>query len=150
MGARLEIHLLGRFEVARGGVAIPASAWRRRRPADLLTLLALTPGRSLPRQVVYDALWPGKDPAAGANNLHRALYDLRQVLGGRDVDVDHGAVSLSPEAWVDADLLERAVRAGGMEGYRAAVNLYRGDLAPDDEASPWLHDPRRRLRALFA
>lgn len=150
MGARLEIHLLGRFEVARGGAPIPASAWRRRRPADLLTLLALTPGRALPRQEVYDALWPGKDPAAGANNLHRALYDLRQVLGARDVDVDHGSVFLTPDAWIDAEVVEQAVRAGGLERLRLAVALYRGDLVPDDADSPWLQAPRRRLRALFA
>ncbi|MCM2334841.1 MAG: transcriptional regulator, partial [Anaeromyxobacteraceae bacterium] len=150
MGARLEIHLLGRFEVARGGVPIPASAWRRRRPADLLTLLALSPGRALQRQAVYDVLWPDKDPAAGANNLHRALYDLRQVLGGRDVDVDHGSVFLTPDAWVDVDVVEAAVRAGGLDRLRAAVSAYRGDLVPDADAAPWLHDHRRRLRALFA
>jgi DNA-binding SARP family transcriptional activator len=150
VGARLQIHLLGRFEVARDGVPIPASAWRRRRPADLLTLLALTPGRTLPRQAVYDALWPGKDPAAGANNLHRALYDLRQVLGSRDVDVTPTGVSLEPSAWVDAEEVERAVRAGGLERFRTAVALYRGDLVPDDGQATWLHDHRRRLRGLFA
>lgn len=150
MGARLEIHLLGRFMVARGGVPIPASAWRRRRPADLLTLLALTPGRSLPRQLVYDALWPDKDPTAGANNLHRALYDLRRVLGARDVEVDHAGVTLSPAAWVDAQAFEAAVRAGGREALHTAVALYRGDLLPDDLDSAWLQPHRRRLRALFA
>lgn len=150
MGARLEIRLLGRFEVSRDGVPIPASAWRRRRPADLLTLLALTPGRSLSRQAVYDALWPGKDPAAGANNLHRALYDLRQVLGSRDVDVTATGVALKDHAWVDAAAVEQAVRAGGLDRYRTAVALYRGDLVPDDEEAAWLHDHRRRLRALFA
>ena len=149
MGAPLRVLLLGRFEVVRAEAPIPASAWRRRRPADLLKLLALAPGRSLPREAVIDALWPDKDPASGANNLHRALYDLRQVVGGRAVEVDHGTVRLRPEVWVDADEVEQAVRQGGLQRLHDAVALCRGDLSPEDLESPWLVPHRRRLRRRF-
>jgi DNA-binding SARP family transcriptional activator len=149
VGASLKVYLLGRFEAVRADAPIPAAAWRRRRPADLLKLLALTPGRALSREAVMDALWPDKDPASGANNLHRALYDLRQVLGGRFVDVDHGTVRLRADVWVDADQVEQAVRQGGLERLRTAVALYRGDLSPEDPESPWLVPHRRRLRERF-
>jgi hypothetical protein len=69
----LRLFLLGRFEVVRAAAPIPAQAWRRRRPADLLKLVALAPRRALPRDAAIDALWPDKDPASGANNL-RAKY----------------------------------------------------------------------------
>jgi len=149
VGAPLRVLLLGRFEVVQGEAPIPTSAWRRRRPADLLKLLALTPGRSLPRAAVIDALWPDKDPASGANNLHRALYDLRQVVGGRAVEVDHGTVRLRPEVWVDADEVEQAVRQGGLQRLHDAVALCRGDLSPEDQESPWLVPHRHRLRQRF-
>ena len=62
----IEIRLLGMFEVRRGGKPVPASAWSRRHAAALVTLLALSPGRRLHREQVFDALWPdlGVDEAA--------------------------------------------------------------------------------------
>ncbi|HEY6002658.1 MAG TPA: transcriptional regulator, partial [Anaeromyxobacter sp.] len=132
--ALLRLYLLGRFEVVRADAAIPPQAWRRRRPADLLKLVALSPGRSLSRDEAIEALWPDKDPASGANNLHRALYDLRQILGGRWVDIDRGRLRLRSDAWVDVDAFERAASEGGRDGFTRAVALYRGDLAVDDEA----------------
>jgi DNA-binding SARP family transcriptional activator/tetratricopeptide (TPR) repeat protein len=148
--APLRIHLLGRFEVLRDGVPVPPQAWRRRRPADLLKLIALSPDHRLPRDRVIDALWPDKDPGAGANNLHRALYDLRLVLGGRYVDIEGSYAVLAPRTWVDVDAFEAAVASGHAEGRRAAVTLYRGDLSPEDPESPWLQGRRRLLRSRFA
>src|SRR5512147_830590 len=104
----LRLFLLGRFEVVRADAPIPAHAWRRRRPADLLKLVALAPDRAMSRDVAIDTLWPEKDPASGANNLHRALYDLRQILGGRFVDIERGQLALRPDVWVDVDAFEHA------------------------------------------
>jgi len=143
------VHLLGRFEVAKDDGPVPASAWCRRRPADLLKLLSLTPGRTLSREAVIDTLWPDKDAAGGANNLHRALYDLRQVLGGRFVDLDHGTIRLRDDVWVDAVEVDEAVRHGDLPRLREAVALYRGDLSPEDLDSAWLVPHRHRLRARF-
>jgi DNA-binding SARP family transcriptional activator len=146
----LRLYLLGRFEVVREDVPIPPQAWRRRRPADLLKLVALAPGRTLSRDAAIEALWPEKDPASGANNLHRALYDLRQILGGRWVDIERGQLRLRPDVWVDVDAFERALEAGGRERWAEAVALFRGDLAPEDPESTWLHARRAALRSRFA
>src|SRR5512133_3823371 len=108
----LKLYLLGRFEVVRANAPIPTQAWRRRRPADLLKLVALAPGRATPRERAIETLWPDKDPLSGANNLHRALYDLRQILGGRWVDIERGQVQLLPDAWVDVDVFETAASEG--------------------------------------
>ncbi|WP_242344601.1 ATP-binding protein [Anaeromyxobacter terrae] len=145
----LKLHLLGRFEVVRADAPIPAQAWRRRRPADLLKLVALAPGRVLGRDAAIEALWPDKDPASGANNLHRALYDLRQILGGRWVDIERGQLALRPDVWVDVDAFEEAAAAGGPERWSQAVALYRGELSPEDRDSPWLQGRRAELRSRF-
>jgi DNA-binding SARP family transcriptional activator len=147
--APLRLYLLGRFEAVRADAPIPAHAWRRRRPADLLKLVALAPGRAVARQQAIDALWPDKDPASGANNLHRALYDLRQILGGRWVDIEKGEVTLRGDVWLDVDAFEAAVGRGEREGWTQAVALYRGDLAPEDRDSAWLQARRRALRGRF-
>src|SRR5512133_1709489 len=148
--SELRIHLLGRFEVLRDGVPIPPQSWRRRRPADLLKLIALSSDHRLSRERVIDALWPDKDPGAGANNLHRALYDLRLILGDRSVDIAGAYVVLDPNAWVDVDAFEQAVTCGDAEKRREAVALYRGDLAPEDPESPWLQGRRWLLRSRFS
>jgi len=127
---------------------VPAHAWRRRRPADLLKLVALAPGHSMSREQAIEALWPDKDPASGANNLHRALYDLRQILGGRWVDIERGQLVLHPSVWLDVDAFERSVSAGTQKGLSEAVALYRGDLVPE-AADPWLEGRRRELRRRF-
>ncbi|BDG08670.1 ATP-binding protein [Anaeromyxobacter paludicola] len=146
----LRIFLLGRFEVLRGDAPIPSDAWRRRRPADLLKLIALSPNRALPRGEAVRLLWPDKDPASGANNLHRALYDLRQILGGRHVDIERGVIRLDPQAWVDVDAFEESAAGGAPGTLESAVSLYRGDLSPEDPESGWLVPYRERLRRRFA
>src|SRR5574338_698722 len=146
----LRLQRLGRFEVVREDAPIPKQAWRRRRPADLLKLVALAPRHALQREQVIETLWPEKDAASGANNLHRALYDLRQILGGRWVDIERGQVRLRSDVWVDVDAFEQAVLAGGRERLSEAVSLYRGDLCPEDRDAPWLPARRAALRARFA
>jgi len=145
----LRVHLLGRFEVALGDAPVPPHAWRRRRPADLLQLVALAPDRTLSRDEVIAALWPDKDAASGANNLHRALYDLRQILGARFVDIDRGRLLLDPSAWLDVDAFELAAADGAARQRAEAVALYRGDLV-GPAAVPWIAARREELRRRFA
>ena len=145
----LRLFLLGRFEVVREDAPVPLHAWRRRRPADLLKLVALAPGRTLAREQAIATLWPEKDVASGANNLHRALYDLRQILGGRWVDIERGQLLLDPSVWVDVDAFERALAAGTRDGTAEAIAHYRGDLLPESR-EPWLSVRRDELRRRFA
>src|SRR5262245_34092052 len=47
-GARpLRVFLLGNFRVDVGGVEVPAEAWKRRRPVDVLVLVAISPQGAL-------------------------------------------------------------------------------------------------------
>src|SRR5574341_1890455 len=128
----LRIFLLGQFAVERNGVLLPPEVWRRRRPADLLKVLALAPDRAMHREELIDKLWPDKDLNSGANNLHRGLYDLRQILSGPWVYVDKGVVRLSRTAWVDVAVFEASVAASDPASLHTAVTLYGGDLCPDD------------------
>jgi DNA-binding SARP family transcriptional activator len=60
---RVEIDLLGGFDVRVDGRGVPADTWRQRRgAAALVKLLALAPRRRLTRDRVLAALWPGAGP----------------------------------------------------------------------------------------
>jgi DNA-binding SARP family transcriptional activator len=148
-GPRARIFLLGRFGVEVEGTAIPASSWRRRRPIEVLAALALAPGHVLHREELIDRLWPDKDLEAGANNLHRALHDLRRVTGVELATLDRRVAKLSETAWVDVDAFEQAAASGTKDALTQAVELYQGGLLPDDPYSDALAARREGLRQRF-
>jgi DNA-binding SARP family transcriptional activator len=146
------IRLLGGFEVAVDGTAVPALAWRHRRASDLIKLLALTPGHRLHREQVMDRLWPGLPVDAAGANLRKATHHLRRALGTREpVVIDTGFVALCPDWAVttDVEAFETAAKAAlgrGPDACAVAAALYRGDLLPDDPYAEWAFEPRERLR----
>ena len=76
----LRIQLLGGFRVLVGDCPIDPTAWRQRKAATLVKLLALAPGHALHRDQLVDRLWPDLDPAAAAGNLRKALHLARRIL----------------------------------------------------------------------
>ena len=68
------IKLLGGFGATAGGRPVADSVWRLRKGRELVKLLALAPDHRLHREQLMDALWPERDPAAAANNLHQVVH----------------------------------------------------------------------------
>lgn len=102
---RLDVRLLGRFEVAVDAQRVAASAWEHRRAEDLVKLLALSPGHRMTRDQVVEALWPHLGAKAGVANLHKAAYYARKALGWPEaIVVRHGVVALAPEDRVETDV----------------------------------------------
>jgi DNA-binding SARP family transcriptional activator len=147
--ATLRVYLLGRFAVDWQGETVAAKVWKRRRPVDLLTALALSPGRLLHREEIIDRLWPDKDLDAGANNLYRTLHDLRKATGEDVVRVERGAIHLHESAWIDVAAFEEGVSSGNVERMRQVLPLYQGDLLPDDPYSELIQPRRIALRQRF-
>jgi DNA-binding SARP family transcriptional activator len=148
-GSAARIFLLGGFAVEVSDQPIPASAWKKRRPVELLAALALAPGRMLHREELIDRLWPDKDLEAGANNLHRALFDLRRIAGAELAALDRGVLRLAEAVWIDVDAFERAATSAASGDLSEAVTLYRGALLPDDPYSDALATRREGLRQRF-
>ena len=140
---------LGAFAVEVLGNPLPASTWKKRRPVELLSALALSPGRVLHREELIDRLWPDKDLDAGANNLHRALHDLRRVSGAELATLDRGVARLADNVWVDVEDFERLAASASRDSLAHAVALYRGPLLPDDPYSDALATRREGLRQRF-
>ena len=77
----VSLRLLGGFEAAVDGVIVAESAWRLKKARELVKLLALATGHRLHREQAMDVLWPERDPAAAANNLHQVVHVARKALG---------------------------------------------------------------------
>jgi DNA-binding SARP family transcriptional activator/tetratricopeptide (TPR) repeat protein len=135
---RLEVRMLGGFEVLVDSRPVPAQAWAQRRTTDLVKLLALASGHRLPRDQVLEALWPKLDANAAAANLHKAASYARRALGDRAAIVLRaGVVQLAPNAEVVTDV---------QRFERGDLDAYVGDLLPDEPYAEWTLAPREALR----
>ncbi len=153
----LAIRLLGGFGISLGDHLIGQKGWRLRKARTLVKLLALAPDRRLHREEITALLWPDLDPRAAANNFYQALHCARKVI-----DAPHGPshlrfndeiLVLDGGVWTDVQAFEaavahaRAVRS--VEVYRAAIDLYRGDLLPEDPYEEWTLRRREQLRESY-
>jgi DNA-binding SARP family transcriptional activator len=154
----VRIELFGGFRVNVDGRAIAEDAWRRRKSAALVKLLALAPRHRLQREQVMDALWPDLPPLQAAANLRKALHYARRMADGGDGETlveSVGAVLSLPAAalWVDVDAFraaaDRARRTGDPEAYEEAIGLYREGLLPDDRYEDWAIDRQDEFRLEF-
>ena len=157
----LRLWLLGGFRVSVGTNTVEEGAWRLKKAA-LVKLLALAPSHHLHREQAMDLLWPDQGRRAAANNLSQALHAARHALGPDDAQAASGYLAsqdeqllLCPgaELWVDVEAFEEAAatarRSREPAAYRAALNLYAGELLPRDPYEEWAEVPREGLRQLF-
>jgi predicted ATPase/DNA-binding SARP family transcriptional activator/DNA-binding CsgD family transcriptional regulator len=159
----VRLWLLGAFEVSVGHRSIGKEDWRLKKAGGLLKLLALAPGHRLRREQAMELLWPGLGPEAAANNLHYALHVARRTLepaapgktASRYLTLRGDLLALCPDGplWVDVEAFERAAatarRSRDPAAYRAAVELYVGDLLPEDRYEEWAEEKREQLRSSY-
>ena len=152
----VKIFLLGRFEVIRGDLTLPAAGWPRRKAAALFQRLALE--RRLVKEQVIEFLWPETAPAAGANNLYRTIHVVRQTLdtalgpntAATTFTFQDGVLSLTESAWVDVHEFEQVCSTSAtFSKLQQAISLYQGDLLPDDPYTEWTLLSREALRRRF-
>jgi DNA-binding SARP family transcriptional activator len=155
VSADIRIGLLGGFRVEVAGRSIPQDAWRQRKPAALVKLLALAPRHRLHREQVMDALWPELPPAAAAANLRKALHYARRLADsstGEPLIESAGELVTLPAEGLRVDVDEfraaadRARRQGDLDAYAEAIELHGEGLLPDDRYEDWAIGPRDELR----
>ncbi|MFI6674682.1 BTAD domain-containing putative transcriptional regulator [Kribbella sp. NPDC050470] len=132
--ARLEIRLLGPFEICRDGrrVTLPG-----RKVRALLAILALDCGRTVSFDALGRALWADDPPERLRGSLQTYVGRLRRVLGDESVTTEPTGYRLDvPPECVDVlrfrQLLDRSE-------YDAALQLWRGDPF-GEQLSAWFED----------
>jgi predicted ATPase/DNA-binding SARP family transcriptional activator/DNA-binding CsgD family transcriptional regulator len=154
----VRIRLLGGFWVSVGQRSIGEDEWRLKKAASLIKLLALEPGHRMHRERLMDLLWPEVDAKAAANDLHHALHTARRILepdlasASRYLRFQGDLLALCPDAplWVDIESFEDAARAARRvrdpAAHRAAIELYTGEVLPQDLYERWADERREELR----
>jgi len=153
--------MLGGFSVSVGSRILEEGAWRLRKAANLVKILALSPGHRMHRERVMDMLWPDLGSQAASNNLRGVIHAARRTLepdpsaDSRYLTLQDDQVALCPEdqLWVDVEAFEEAAttarRAQEPAAYRAALELYAGELLPADRYEDWAESRRQELRGMF-
>jgi DNA-binding SARP family transcriptional activator len=148
----LRLKLLGGFE-ARLGAPLPLPS---RKAQALLAYLALSAGRTHPRDKLATLLWGDISQEHARSSLRQALFAIRKALAPVDgaLHPETENVALNPER-VDVDVteFERQGRVGSPEALQAAADVYGGDLleglaVQESPFEEWLTAERERLREL--
>jgi DNA-binding SARP family transcriptional activator len=160
----VRIELLGGFRLWVGPRVIREGRWRLRKAKSLIKLLARAPGHRLHRKQVIETLWPGLEPRSAANNLHQILHAARRAF---EPSTPAGSaasgylllrdeqLTLCPDGplWVDADAFQEAESTArhALEPatLRTAIDLYAGELLPQDRYEPWVEQRRTQLEELY-
>ena len=157
----MEIDLLGRFAVRRGGRVVEAAEFGGRRVRQLVRILAAERGRVVSRDALIEALWGEQLPADPGTNLNVVVNRARRALGETDVlqTASGGYVLLDGTGvLVDVERFEELVtraraarsRGDGVDAARAAgaaLELW-GEPLPEDAYADWARPHRDRLERL--
>jgi len=162
----VRIYTLGRFSVFVDDKVLTFPKKAQNKPLELLRTIISGGGSNVTDKYVADTLWPDAEGdlalQAFAVNLHR----LRKLLGRHDaVLLQNGMLALEKHlCWVDARAFEYYLaraealwdKATGKREYEeacglifSAVDLYRGEFLPDEEAIPDVMAMREYLHGKF-
>lgn len=166
---RLDVRCFGEFSLRADGVDIDLSGVRPQ-ARIVLRILAIHAGRPVHRDRLAAALWADLDTASALHNLQVSVSSLRRALQPAGLAGDCQLLARRGEAYVlvldersRVDLLEfdQAVRDAAMAKtahdseaaaaiLRGALDLYTGEVLPEDGAADWLSDTRERYRVRAA
>lgn len=164
---KIQVNVLGGFEVLRGESVVAEADWRARQPKLLLKALITRGASNVPKEVLIEDLWPDTSPASGEGNFKVTLHRLRKALeptmgaGSSYIYLKENQVSLNRN-FVRLDLddfltlfqrTRRAEQAGDIKSAilhgTSAIALYKGDYLAEDLYVPWAEFKREEIRALF-
>lgn len=162
------VRVFGGLEVSIGGRTVRERDWKKRKARLLFAMLVTRRGQDVPRDTVFEYLWPELDEERAKNNLYVAWSTMKSVLVGPGqkgpcpyVESVGGVCrTVRTNVRADVDEFEAAlVRAREAEtagnarealtAYEKVGDLYRGDLLPGDCYDDWFSVMRDHYRTQF-
>lgn len=145
----VEVRTLGRFEILVDGKPLEYARKVPRKTLGLLKALVVFGGRNVSEHSLCDALWPDDEADAAKQSLDITIVRLRRLLGHSGAVIQAGGkISLDVQVvWSDAQRFDEL--AAAPDTARSALQLYAGDLLPEDRGESWSCPARERLRGKF-
>ena len=155
----LQVHLLGPFRLKVDGQPVEDRRFTRRKPKQLVKLLALQSHHQLHREQLMESLWPDSDPEAASNNLHKAIHmarhalepELKSVAESHFILTQGQLVMLRAPGglWIDAEEFEQGAASTELSSGEEALALYEGELLAEDLYEDWAAARREQLRNAY-
>ncbi len=159
----IRIALLGVFRISGSGTTLEFDDFRLRKAASIVKLLALRPSHQIHRDELIEHLWPELDHESALNNFYQALHVARRTLAritpsatnSRLLPLRRQILSLEFGAGFEIDVDEferRADEATGTADHAhiaQAVELYAGELLPEDRYEEWTVSRRQALHERY-
>jgi DNA-binding SARP family transcriptional activator len=159
----LTLTVLGGFEARRGNRPVPGTAWQRRVAERVVRYLLVRRPGAVAEDALFEAFWPGADPANARRALQVAVSAARTALdwpGAKSViETAERTYRLRLAAGdeLDADRFLAAAAAGLRERGRArrellerGVSLWTGEPLPEERYSDWATGWRETLCDRYA
>jgi len=163
------VRLFGGLELSIGGRPVRERDWKKRKARLLFAMLAIRRGQDVPRDQLFEYLWPEMDVERAKNNLYVVWSTMKAALVG---DADKGAPcpyiesaggvcrTVREAVRTDVDEFEtllgvaREAEVAGrpsaaLAAYERVADLYRGDLLPGDVYDDWFAALRDHYRSSF-
>jgi len=163
------VRLFGGLELSIGGRPVRERDWRKRKARLLFAMLAIRRGQDVPRDQLFEYLWPEMDAERAKNNLYVVWSTMKAALVG---EADKGAPcpyiestggvcrTVREAVRTDVDEFENLLTAAreaeatsqpsaALASYERIADLYRGDLLPGDVYDDWFASLRDHYRSSF-
>jgi DNA-binding SARP family transcriptional activator len=163
------VRLFGGLEVNVGGRIVAEREWRKRKARLLFAMLVIRRGQDVPRDQLFEHLWPEMDEARAKNNLYVIWSAMKNALTPDSdkntpcpyIENVGGVCRVAAESVrSDVDEFERTLsearsaQAAGdvpdaLRSYERLAEVYRGELLPGDVYDDWFSQIREEFRTLY-
>ena len=159
----LSVHAFGGLSIYYNGSPITV-IWESQKARLLFCYLLVTYDQWMHRDKLIEALWPGCDPGAGANNFKTTISRLRKsfsgarivnpvLMQGEAVRINVASISLDSSRFVQkATVGIKSLARGEMNEARRyleeAQDLYTGEFLTEEPFNPFITSARNELSEL--
>lgn len=126
--------------------------WRTQKSKELFAYLCMKKERPVPKSIIMEAVFPGRDPDKASTLLHTTIYQVRKNLGklGYSNAVIYLDESYQINIPVESDIerLNRIINLKKLndEDIREVLEIYKGELL--EEGYYWGIEVQQRYRTL--
>ncbi len=147
------VSVLGTHRCVADGRTITRSDWKSKKAFEVLTVLAARGTGGTHREVLIEAVWPGREPEKGRTLLRTALSEIRRVLEplrpagepSRHVSAAEDTISLAGS--LDLDTCEALIELDPSAAFEMLVPGLAPEVATTEWAQEWLPRVDRLLLA---